>query len=119
MTRGLLNPTGHACGRVVPLIDKYNINFTDEVYEADRIRLINQLWKLVPMREHEEDWETHLYTVIEELVGLVRICKDKAEGLILLSKLEGLTSKECEDFMLYRKTVFKCIDLLSRLLRDE
>ena len=76
-------------------------------------RLINQLWKLIPMRDNEEDWETHLKTILEEITGLVRIYNNKVEGLILLSKLEGLTSPTCEDFMIYRKTVFRCIDLLT------
>lgn len=70
------------------------------------------------MREHEEDWQTHLDTVKEELAGLVKINKDRVEGLILLSKLEGLTSDCCNDFMLYRRTVFKCIDLLSEIMND-
>lgn len=100
-------------------MDKYGIDFPSKVRESDRIRLINQLWKLVPMRENNENWESHLYTVLEEITGLVRIYKDKTEGLILLSKLEGLTSEVCEDFMTYRKTVFRCIDLLSAVISDE
>lgn len=100
-------------------MDKYGIRFPTKVKENDRIRLINQLWKLVPMRENNEDWEQHLYTILEEITGLVRIYKDKTEGLILLSKLEGLTSEVCQDFMIYRKTVFRCIDLLSAVIDDE
>ncbi len=71
------------------------------------------------MRENGEDWETHLKIVIEEISGLVKIYKDKTEGLILLSKLEGLTSKDCDDFMIYRKTVFRCIDLFSTVIDDD
>lgn len=72
------------------------------------------------MRENGEDWATHLNIVIEEVSGLVKVFKDKPEGLILLSKLEGLTSNVCEnDFMIYRKTVFRCIDLLIQVVRDE
>lgn len=100
-------------------MDKYDINFPYKVREKDKERLINQLWKLIPMRENQEEWELHLRTVLEEITGLVRIYRDKVEGLILLSKLEGLTSKECDDFMIYRKTVFRCIDLLATVLRDE
>ena len=96
-------------------MDKYNIDFPKVTRERDRIRLTNQLWKLIPMREHDEDWETHLNTMIEEISGLVRIYKDKVEGLILLSKLEGLTSDACDDFMIYRKTVFRCMDLISKV----
>ena len=97
-------------------MDKYGIGFSEEVKTIDTKRLINQLWKLIPMKENNEDWITHLAIVIEEISGLVEIYKEKVEGLILLSKLEGLTSKECDDFMLYRKTVFRCIDLLSQVM---
>lgn len=100
-------------------MDKYNINFSSEALNQDMKRLINQLWKLIPMRENEEDWETHLKTILEEITGLVRIYNNKVEGLILLSKLEGLTSPTCEDFMIYRKTVFRCIDLLTQVIKDE
>ena len=101
------------------MTDKYGINFPAETREQDFVRLVNQLWKLIPMREHEEDWVNHLQIVIEEISGLVKIYKDKVEGLILLSKLEGLTSEVCADFMIYRKTVFKCIDLLGKVIKDE
>lgn len=100
-------------------MDKYNINFTNRVKEEDKRRLVNQLWKLVPMRENEEDWTTQLRSVTEEIAGLVRLYQDKTAGLILLSKLEGLDSESCEDFMVYRKTVFKCIGLLSEVFCDE
>lgn len=97
-------------------MDKYGIGFSEEVKTIDAKRLINQLWKLIPMKENNEDWITHLAIVIEEISGLVEIYKEKVEGLILLSKLEGLTSKECDDFMIYRKTIFRCIDLLSQVM---
>lgn len=100
-------------------MDKYDINFPLETKEQDLKRLINQLWKLIPMRENEEDWINHLNTMIEEISGLVEIYKNKVEGLILLSKLEGLTSEVCNDFMIYRKTVFRCIDLLAQVIRNE
>lgn len=100
-------------------MDKYNIDFTKEVKQQDLKRLINQLWKLIPMRENEENWIEHLNIVIEEISGLVSIYKDQTEGLILLSKLEGLTSEVCNDFMIYRKTVFRCIDLLAQVINNE
>lgn len=100
-------------------MDKYGINFPYATVDQDIKRLINQLWKLIPMRENGEDWEIHLQTMIEEISGLVNIYKNKVEGLILLSKLEGLTSEPCNDFMIYRKTVFRCIDLLGQVVKDE
>ena len=100
-------------------MDKYGINFSEEVKVINKKRLINQLWKLIPMRENDEDWEMHLASIIEELTGLVKIYNNKVEGLILLSKLEGLINSNCDDFMIYRKTIFKCIDLLSQVMECE
>lgn len=97
-------------------MDKYEIDFTEEAKTLDKKRLINQLWKLIPMRENNEDWQTHLAILTEEIAGLVKLYNDKVEGLVLLSKLEGLTSFECEDFMIYRKTIFRCIDLLTQVM---
>lgn len=75
--------------------------------------MTNQLWKLIPMREHEEDWQKQLDTVILELVGLNEIFIGPL-FLQMLSKLEGLRVSET-NFELYRKTVFECISLLQEL----
>lgn len=95
------------------LIDKYNIGFEDEVIKKDVQRLTNQLWKLIPMREHEEDWLKQLDTVILEIAGLNEIFMGPV-FLQLLSKLEGLKVKE-NNFELYRKTIFESISLLQEL----
>lgn len=97
-------------------MDKYEIDFPQETIEQDIQRLINQLWKLIPMRENNEDWITHLDILIEEISGLAEIYKNNVSSLILLAKLEGLTSDICNDFMIYRKTVFRCIDLLPQVV---
>ena len=95
------------------------IDFPRETRNQDSVRLVNQLFKLIPMRENGEDWRTHLNIVIEEISGLVKIYQDKVESLILLSKLRGLDDEVCEDFMIYRKTVFRCMDLVSQVMSDE
>ncbi len=74
-------------------------------------RLTNQLWKLIPMREHEEDWEKQLETVLLEIVGLNEIFVGPI-FLQLISKLEGLRVQET-DFEFYRKTIFECISILQ------
>lgn len=78
-------------------------------------RLTNQLWKLIPMKEHEENWLGQLDTVIIEIAGLNEVLKGKKNFIILLSKLEGLRVKEDVDFFLYRKTVFEAISLLREI----
>ena len=36
---------------------KYNFAFSQDVILTTITRLTNQLWKLIPMRENEEDWK--------------------------------------------------------------
>ena len=55
------------------LLTKYDINFSTEDIEVNIRRLTNQLWKLIPMREHKEDWSKQLDTVIIEIAGLNEI----------------------------------------------
>ena len=54
-------------------LTKYGFDFRYEEIDANVRRLTNQLWKLIPMREHEEDWPKQLDTVIIEIAGLNEI----------------------------------------------
>ena len=92
----------------------YNFSVPTEVLAANINRLTNQLWKLIPMRENQEDWLNQLNTVIIELSGLNTILVAQNNLIVLLSKLEGLKSVET-DFYLYRKTVFEAISLLREM----
>ena len=55
------------------LLTKYDFVFSIEDVDKNVKRLINQLWKLIPMRENEENWRKQLYTVTLEVVGLNEI----------------------------------------------
>ena len=98
--------------------DKYTLNFPIEVITKNVARLTNQLWKLIPMREHEEDWEKQLNLVKLEIVGLNEIFLQNPLFLQLLAKLEGLEISDI-DFFEYRKTVFEAISLLQGVLKYE
>lgn len=80
------------------------------------MRLTNQLWKLIPMRENEEDWERQLDGVLLELTGMNEVLVINAPLMSLLSKLEGLKVIDTP-FSLYRKTVFESISLLQEVGR--
>ena len=95
------------------MITKYNFEFQREDIDISVRRLTNQLWKLIPMREHEEDWSKQLDTVIIEVAGMNEVFLNQ-QFLQLLCKLEGLKTQETS-FELYRKTVFECISLLQEL----
>jgi hypothetical protein len=68
-----INPIGLFLEVVMLLETKYNFNFELRDISVNIRRLTNQLWKLIPMREHEEDWEKQLDTVILEIAGLNEI----------------------------------------------
>lgn len=91
----------------------YNSKFDVDLVKADLRRLINQIWKLLPMRENEEDWQKQLRIVLNELHGLHQLFGDQLDFLILLSKLEGLP--QTDNFMTYRLVVFSSISLLTEL----
>lgn len=96
------------------MINKYNVQIPAATFAADINRLTNQLWKLIPMRENNEDWQAQVDTVLLELIGLNEILEIDEKFLILISKLEGLKIYEV-DFHIYRKTVFETISLLREI----
>lgn len=91
----------------------YSSSIEKDTLIDNLMRLTNQIWKLIPMRENNELWVEHLNTVIAEISGLYEILD--LDSLILLSKLEGLKYNNI-DFMTYRSSVFKCINILNRVL---
>ena len=69
------------------------------------------------MKEHEEDWQKQLDTVVVEITGLNKIFILTPTLTQLLSKLEGIRDLDIP-FTLYRKTVFESISLLQEFGRD-
>lgn len=98
------------------LLTKYSFLVPIEEVNKEVKRLTNQLWKLIPMREHEEDWQKQLDTVILEIAGLNEIFVS-VSFIQLLSKLEGMRVQDT-NFELYRKTIFESISLLQELNRN-
>lgn len=90
---------------------KYGFDIDNMIIDSDARRLTNQLWKLIPMKENGEDWETQLASVIVEIAGLSEVLQKNDKYLILLSKLEGIKLIDI-DFQIFRKTVFESISLL-------
>lgn len=93
--------------------DKYGLEYSKAIVTTDLSRLINQVWKLLPMREHKEDWQKQLDSVLVEIRGLHELFGDQLNFLILVTKLEGLRTEE--NFMVYRVNIFGAITLLTEL----
>ena len=100
------------------MVLKYNINISQAIIKNDIKRVINQIYKLLPMREEGKQWEKPLKTIIEELVGMKRLFLDQHEQsfFILLCKLEGLFEYHASiDFSEYRRVIFECLGLLGKI----
>ena len=100
---------------MIDTLTKYDFNISAASLEKNVTRLTNQTWKLIPMRENNEDWQKQLDTVILEIAGLNEIFLQNPQFLQLLAKLEGI--KIGTDFSLYRKTIFEAIGLLRGLVK--
>ncbi len=96
---------------------KYDIQTLPEAIEENLKRIINQVYKLLPMREEGSNWEKPLETLLEELKGMDRLLLDQHKVFFsLLCKLEGLFElTENEDFDRYRGTIFECLSLLNTI----
>ena len=68
------------------------------------------------MWENNEDWNKQLESVIIDIAGKDEIFLHNSHFLQLLSKLEGLRVEETE-FIIYRKTVFECINLINEVIK--
>lgn len=101
---------------MIDMETKYGFDMAPASLEKNITRLTNQMWKLIPMRENDENWEKQLDTVILEIAGLNEIFVENPQFLQLLAKLEGIRVVTPE-FDVYRKTVFESISLLRGVLK--
>ena len=64
------------------LDNKYRLDFSikEDIF-PNICRLTNQVWKLIPMLENNEDWEKQLDTVFIEIVGLNEVCSSMPQFL--------------------------------------
>ena len=102
------------------MILKYNAEIDNHAIENSIKRITNQIYKLLPNREENVDWEKPLETIIEELAGMDRLLISQHNILFpLICKLEGLfTLTEEDDFLLFRRTIFECLSLISSLKKS-
>jgi hypothetical protein len=101
-------------------MNKYDLQITPQVFEVSIKKNINLIYKLLPMREEGQDWTKPLETILEELVGMNRLLIGLQPAMFpIICKLEGLFSlTENKDMSLFRRTIFECLSLLSKLDYD-
>lgn len=102
------------------MILKYNLDISSDTIQKNLKRIVNQIYKLLPLREEEEDWKKPLNTLMEELAGMNNLLIGEQQLFFpLLCKMEGLFQlTQEEDFLLYRRTIFECLSLLDEIKQD-
>lgn len=109
------------------IVSKYN-DFEEEVYIRYITYVKNQIFKILPLAEERGEWRKHLDTLINELTGSDKIFLRSVNFISLINKLETLKSlpeyplsssledmKNTEDFQIFRKTVFECMNVAQDL----
>lgn len=95
---------------------KYDTYIDNKAIKNNLTRLTNQIYKLLPTWEEASDWHKPLTTIIEEIAGMSELFLDHHDILFsLLCKLEGLFTYSEDEFMLFRKTIFEILSLVSEL----
>lgn len=99
---------------------KYSVEIADSAIKTSLIRLLNQTYKLLPLREEKTDWKKPLETIIEEFAGMQMVLVEhRATLFALICKLEGLYFLDQEeDFLIYRRTIFDCIGLINTVIQQ-
>ena len=92
---------------------KYGMRVEKVDFELYLITLKNKIYKLLPLKEEHLDWSKYLNTVIVEVSGLNELFDNQPQLIKKKKKLEGLY--RLEDFMLYRRTIFECLNIVEDL----
>lgn len=98
------------------MITVFGVDVDNAVVIANLQRIVNQVYKLLPMNEEGKDWQKPLQTVQNELIGMFNCLPDLSTGLAVVSKLEGLKQQGKDvEFAFFRRTIFECCTLISKL----
>lgn len=92
----------------------------DECFSNYLNYLIGQLYKILPIHENEpETLSSYLESLQIELIGnqdLIKKIRYDANFLKLLGTIQYFRNNECEH-KVYRKEIFKCINIIKKLLQ--
>lgn len=97
------------------MVLKYNAEIKSEAILANLDRIINQIFKLLPLREEGGDWETPLHNLKLEIIGMNYLMCNQIILFSLLCKMESLTFLvRADDYLDFRKLIFECLSLLKQ-----
>lgn len=95
------------------MITKYGMEVDKVDFEVYLTSLKNKIYKLLPLREESMEWGKYLTSILIELNGMNELLSNQVYLLSLIAKLEGLY--KLEDYVIYRRTIFECLNLVDEL----
>ena len=105
---------------IIPIKFNGSINITTFNEYCDY--LVNQIYKLLPLKEQEFDWVSYLDSLIEEIIGANEMFLNNCSYISIANQLEGLRYIDIQDNLtniekqkLYRKTVLGNINRVKKL----
>lgn len=90
---------------------KPKFKFSSSAWEYNNRRIINQVFKLLPMYENEEDWQKQQQTMLLELKGYNEVLEGSPDFMVAIGKLAAL--EHAEDKFGFRKLIFETITALK------
>jgi len=102
------------------MVTVYETEVSSDVLVFNLKRILSQTFALLPMREEGKDWVKPLETLTNETLGLASLFPREPNILTVASKLQGLlVQEESNNFSFYRRTIFECCNLLSKMLPED
>ena len=100
------------------MMTKYNIEISNRLYYNRLGNLINQFYKILPIKESgEPTLEKYMEGLLRELLGtseLIEALEYDAQYMSLVAILQYMIDHEC-DVSIVRSDVFKAIGILKRM----
>lgn len=92
-------------------------NISDKLYEKYKNRLINSIYKILPMKEEDTSTiETYIESLVYELTGIDKLFvgeDELQEILVIIAILENL--KKETNISIVKREVFRAIGLVKRM----
>lgn len=96
------------------MIDDFTIS--TKAAQTNLNRIVGQIFRLLPTREENGEWQKPLETIVVELLGMSHFFEDQTDICALVCKLQGLLEGvDSIDFMLFRRTIFEACSMTSAL----
>jgi len=97
---------------------KYNIDINDRMFDKKIAGLVNQFYKILPIKESgEPSLNQYMKSLLREMIGckdLITALDDDAQYLSLLSILEYMIDNDC-DVATVKTEVFRAIGIVKRM----